>query len=65
MEWYYWIIGAAIGMVAYWFITFFIIAPIVISAFNLDYDVLTVSIIIFFGGDAGIVSLAVWGNRRT
>ena len=65
MEWYYWVIGAAVGMVIYWFITFFIIAPAVIQAFSLETDVLTTSLIIFFGGDAGIVSLAVWGNRRT
>ncbi|MHA1894736.1 MAG: hypothetical protein ACTSX4_09555 [Candidatus Helarchaeota archaeon] len=67
-EWWHWIIAISlfiIGIIVFWFITFYFIAPAVIAAFNLDIDVLTASLIIFFGGDSGIFALAIWGKRRS
>ncbi|NHI92040.1 MAG: hypothetical protein EAX96_06015 [Candidatus Lokiarchaeota archaeon] len=67
MEWYHWvlaIVGLAVGIIAFWFLTYYLIAPAIIYAFNLDMEVLPVTLIIFFGGDSGIFALAIWGKRR-
>ena len=64
--WHYVVVGilAVLGIIGFWFLTWYLIAPAVITAFNLDMDNLTVTLIIFFGGDTGILGLAIWGKRR-
>jgi len=67
MEWYHWVIaivGTVVGLIVFWFITYFLIAPAIITAFNLDVDPLAATLIIFFGGDSGVFALIFFGRRR-
>ena len=64
--WHYVVVGilTVLGLIGFWFLTYFIITPIVIEAFQLDMHPLHVTLIIFIGGDSGILGLAIWGKRR-
>jgi len=64
--WHYIVAGIllVLGLIGFWFLTWFLITPAVIYAFNLDMHPLAVTLIIFFGGDSGILGLAIFGKRR-